>query len=428
MRRAPLFLLALLAPAGVLAEDKTLHLSVGDPARKGREAPVVLDAVTDTASGEVLVPGALAARLAGVRLLFVGESHTDADFHQVQLRVIEELVKAGREVSIGLEMYPYTQQRWLDAWVAGELTEEGFLRLSRWYESWGYHWNYYRDIFFFARDHRLPMHALNAPREVVAAVRKKGFKDLTEEEAAHIPTQIDTTSEEHRTLLRSYFDDGDPLHGTMTEEQWQGMIAAQSTWDATMAFHAVKALRAAPGPPRSPPGSAAGSAPRDPILVVLIGSGHVAYGLGVERQARQWLRPEEGRMASLIPQPIADADGEAVASVSASYANFLWGVPPETDPLYPGLGLSAVATEDGKAQKVVAVEGGGPAAAAGLAVGDVLVSIDGTPVPDRESRNRIVAGKRWGDAASVTVLRGGETKTFDLLLRRKAPAAAPDPR
>jgi uncharacterized iron-regulated protein len=30
----------------------------------------------------------LAARLDGVKLVFVGESHTDMEFHRVQLRVI----------------------------------------------------------------------------------------------------------------------------------------------------------------------------------------------------------------------------------------------------------------------------------------------------------------------------------------------------
>lgn len=400
-------LFAGLGPAGpVEADDKVLHLAIGDPARSDREAPLVLDAVTDTAAGEVLVPAALAPRLAGVSLLFVGESHTDDDFHQVQRRVIEELVAAGREVSIGLEMYPYTEQRWLDSWVAGELTEVGFLRLSRWYESWGYHWHYYRDIFRFAREHRLPMHALNAPREVVSAVRAKGFKDLTPEEAAHIPTSIDTSSQEHRTLLRAFFDAGDALHGTMSEEQWEAMFAAQCTWDATMGFHAVKALGTAPGPRE--------------ILVVLIGSGHVAYGLGIERQARQWLAPAHGRMASLIPQPVVADDGEAVPSVRASYANFLWGVPPETDSLFPTLGLSTVVAEGGKGRKVASVEEEGPAAVAGVAVGDVLVAMDGTPVPDRETLNRLTAGKSWGDAASLTVERGGEARTFELLLRRKA--------
>jgi uncharacterized iron-regulated protein len=167
-------------------EDRTLHLALGDPARKDREAPLALDTLTDTRTGDLLTRADLPARLGGVRLVLVGESHTDADFHQAQLRVLQELQRAGREVLIGLEMYPETEQRWLDAWSDGSLTEDGFLRLSRWYKNWGYNWGYYRDIFLFARDHGLRMIALNAPREIVSAEERAGGPHAGRE-VAHRP-------------------------------------------------------------------------------------------------------------------------------------------------------------------------------------------------------------------------------------------------
>ncbi len=416
----PLIPLLLLAPALLLSSPSPVEgpskdallfqLPVGDGARKDRQAPVVLDALTDTVTGELLGPADLAPRLAGVSILFTGESHTNADFHAVQLRTIQELVRSGRPVRIGLEMYPYTEQRWLDAWSAGQLTEEGFLALSRWYENWGYPWAYYREIFLFARDHGLPLYGLNAPREVVSSVRKKGFRDLTPEEAAHIPTSIDTSSAEHRTLFRAYFEGDDDLHSSMSEEQWEGMFAAQCTWDATMGFQAVEALRARPQN---------GAPAEGAILVVLIGSGHVAYGLGIERQARQWLPPEAGRMASLIPVPIRTSDGESVLTVRASYANLLWGVPPEGEPLYPDLGLSTVAAGEGKGRRVVFVGDDSPAASAGFLEGDELLTFDGQPVPDKETFNRLMAAKRWGDRVAITVQRGTEARTLEVWLRRK---------
>ncbi|HEX4955971.1 MAG TPA: ChaN family lipoprotein [Thermoanaerobaculia bacterium] len=394
----------LAAAEGPSREARLFQLEVGDAARRARQAPVVLDALSDTATGELIGPGDLAPRLAGVSILFVGESHTNADFHAVQLRVIEELVRAGRPVRIGLEMYPYTEQQWLDAWSAGQLTEEGFLSLSRWYENWGYPWAYYREILLLARDRALPVYGLNAPREVVASVRKKGFKDLTPEEAAHIPTSVVTSSPDHRTLFRAFFEGDDDLHSSMSEEQWEGMFAAQCTWDATMGFQAVKALRARPQ--------------EGAILVVLIGSGHVAYGLGIERQARQWWAPAEGRMASLIPVPIRTGEGETVPTVRASYADFLWGVPPEGEPLYPALGLSTVAAGEGKGRRVVFIEKDSPAAAAGFEEGDQLLTFDGLPLPDKETFNRLMAAKRWGDRVVITVQRGAETKTLEAWLRR----------
>src|SRR5436305_3513742 len=403
-KRILLCLLLLLIPA-LHAQERTLHLAVGDPTRKDKTATLVLDGVTDTRSGEVITPGELPKRLAGVRLLLVGESHTDMDYHRCELRVVQELVRSGRPVLVGLEMYPYTEQRFLDNWVDGQLTEEQFLQASRWYENWGYNWLYYRDVFLFARDHKLRLFAVNAPRDVVTAVRKKGFKNLTPEEAAHIPADVDTSSADHRTLFKSFFEGGgDAIHSAMTDAQVDSMLAAQATWDATMAFNSVKALKEHGGP--------------ETLMVTLVGSGHVVYGLGIQRQAA---RHFDGKIATIVPVNVRDDEGHDGKTVQASYADFIWGLPAQSDPIYPSLGLSSNPTDGEKGEKalkVILVSEKTPAERAGVQVGDVIVSLDGTPVPDKETLNRLVAGKRWGDEAVLAVKRGGETKEIRLALRR----------
>lgn len=391
--------LALAWPLTALAQEPS-NLPIGDPARRDRNIPLVLDGVTDAATSDLITPRELAARLAGVKVVFVGESHTSIEFHNAQRRLIEELAKAGRKVLIGLEMYPYTEQPWLDRWSAGELTEEAFVSDSRWYRNWGYHWLYYRDIFAFARDHKIRMFGVNTPREVVSAVRKKGFANLTPEEAARIPSRIDTSSDEHRRLFRAYFAPEDSLHTSgMTEEQFDAMYNAQATWDATMGYNAVQALRKF------------GDA--DSIMVVLIGSGHVAYGLGAERQARLWF---DGAMASLLPMAVADDKGEKPL-VRASYANFVWGVAPEKAPLFPTLGLSTGGKKD-EGYPVIAIQPGSVAAAAGFRVGDLLISMDGSALSDVEVLNRLMAAKRWADDAEFKVRRGGEEVSLRVFFRR----------
>ncbi len=195
------------AAVAVVAQssNQVLHLSIGDPARKDREVPLQLDVIVDTKTGDAITPAELVSRLAGVRLLLLGEEHTNIDIHRIQARIIEGLQAKGRRVFIGLEMYPYGVQPLLDQWRDGLLTEEGFVRLSHWYDNWGYNWEYYRDIFLFARDHHIPMYALNAPREVVAAVRRKGFANLTPEEAAHIPKDIDVSNPDHLAFFKATF-------------------------------------------------------------------------------------------------------------------------------------------------------------------------------------------------------------------------------
>jgi len=393
--------LVLAAPAA-RADNKILHLAIGDPARRAREAPLALDAITDTATGEILTPEDLPARLAGTGLLLLGEEHTNMESHAAQLRVLRALADSGRRVLIGLEMYPYTAQASLDEWHAGRLSEEEFLRSSRWYDNWGYNWLYYRDIFLFARDRRIPMFAVNTPREVVASVRKKGLANLSPEEAAHIPSRIDADDPEHLLYFKTTFEGEEgPVHGAgMSEEMWKNMLGAQATWDATMGYNAVQAWKQAKDP--------------NAIMVVLVGLGHVAYGLGIERQARNWF---DGRIAGLIPVTVNGPDG-AVTSVRASYANFLWGLPHAIDSTYPSLGISTAVGQGETARRVIIVQKDSVGERAGIKAGDVILSVDGTPLGDKEAYNRLMAAKRWGDRAQVVVRRGGEELTLTAVFRR----------
>ncbi len=404
--------LGLASPLAAQSAEQQLRLSIGDPARRDRDVRLVLDGITDTTSGDVITPADLAGRLKGTRLLLIGESHTSQESHRVQLRVIEHLFASGRPLMIGLEMFPYTEQRFLDQWRDGLLTEEGFVTLSRWYEHWGYHWRYYRDIFLFARDHRIPMVAVNTPRDVVAAVRKKGFANLSPDEAAHIPPSgVDVDSADHMAFFKSSFSEGDTLHGGMTDEAWKGMLSAQATWDATMGWNAIEALQKRGTP--------------DTLMVILVGSGHVAYDVGIARQARRWF---DGQVATLIPVPVAlPNEGKSIDSLRASYAGFVWGVMPEEESSFPSLGLSTRAGENGR-RVVLQVEKDSAAARAGFAVNDVLMSMDGHPLPDRESLNMLMARKAWGDGARFVVKRGDREETLTVYFRRTPPrVAAPTP-
>jgi S1-C subfamily serine protease len=133
-------------------------------------------------------------------------------------------------------------------------------------------------------------------------------------------------------------------------------------------------------------------------------------------------------MASLIPVPVSDEKRGPVNSVGGAYANFVWGIATDADPLYPSLGISTRAAEGDGALAVIDVEKDSPAAKAGLAVQDVLVSFDGGPVKDREALSRLMAGKNWGDAARLVVRRDGKDAALTVLFRRQArPPARPAP-
>ena len=99
-----------------------------------------------------------------------------------------------------------------------------------------------------------PGHSASSPSTRRAswstAVRQKGIANLSPEQAARMPPKVDTDSAEHLAFFKASFGDGDALHGGMTDEAWKGMLAAQATWDAAMAWNAVQALEGGGRPER----------------------------------------------------------------------------------------------------------------------------------------------------------------------------------
>lgn len=245
------------------------------------------------------------------------------------------------------------------------------------------------------------MFGVNIPREQVRTVRTEGLEGLSAEQAAHMPETVNTDSEEHRRLFRAYFEDDDALHVTISEEQWEGMFRAQCTWDAAMGFNARMALERHGG--------------EDAIMVVLIGAGHATYGLGAERQIRDAF---DGRIRSLVPVPIRDGDNQPVRHVRASYADFVWGVPPETAPEYPSLGVSLAGALGSDPMKVIQVSDGSVAQRAGVQVGDVLLRLDDSKLDSGVALRKQTAGYDWGDSAILRFERQGQAQTLELHFRR----------
>lgn len=61
---------------------------------------------------------------------------------------------------------------------------------------------------------------------------------------------------------------------------------------------------------------------------------------------------------------------------------------------------------------VVGVEDGSPAGKGGMLLGDILVSLDATPVTDTDELQALLTGDTVGREAAVGVVRGGELTTL----------------
>jgi membrane-associated protease RseP (regulator of RpoE activity) len=152
----------------------------------------------------------------------------------------------------------------------------------------------------------------------------------------------------------------------------------------------------------------------------MIGSGHVTFGLGSERQIAPYF---DGKIASVIPVPVVDDDGEPVVSVRASYASFVWGIGEETEPLFPTLGVSLMGALGEDPMQLIQVSEHSVGERAGLEVGDVLLSLDGEALESRSILRRKTADYRWGDEVTLRIRRDGQEMSLQVPLRRAAPAS-----
>ena len=370
-------LLCLLSSTLANAQTDLLDLPIGDPARSEKEVHVQLDTIVATSSAQIVSPQALATQIGDSRLVLVGEQHTDAEYHATQLRVLELLHAAGVALTVGLEMIPADRQPALDAWISGELDEQSFLETSDWYRVWGYNWGYYREIFLFARRYVIPMFALRA----------------MDDHPADPDSPAVSATDEHRTLMAAFFEADSPVHGGLSPEQLDTLVTAQSERDAAMARHALDALQAHP----------------DRTMVLLAGTGHVLYELGIVAQLPE---AERALAATIVPVPVEDES----SSVRASVADFVWGIPEAAYPRYPELGVITMQVDDGL--QIIHVEAESPAGSAGLAVGDVLTHFADTELEAKRDLSARLASVDWGDEVSVELRRNDEREELTIAFRR----------
>jgi hypothetical protein len=179
----------------------------------------------------------------------------------------------------------------------------------------------------------------------------------------------------------------------LQEDQLEALFAAQCRIDAVMAFNAAEALEAHP----------------DTTLVVLAGSGHVVYELGIARQIQEWY---EGPVTTIVPVSVEDANRR----VRASIGDFAWGVPEMTDPAFPELGAVSVSVEGGL--HVIHVEPDSPAERGGLETGDVLTRFKDVVITAKPDLNRTLATVEWGDEVALIIQRDGAPRDLTLTFQR----------
>ena len=384
--------------------DPTLTLKIGNPKLKDKVMEVGVGAILSGETGAAVGFERMIRDMMASRIVHVGETHNSLPMHEIQFQVLRALYAKDRHLAVGLEMLPVTVQEALNKWTAGLLTKDEFIREVRWYVNWNFNFGYYEKILDFAREHRLPIYALNIPREIITKIRMRGWDALSEEEKALIPGTPDVSNQDHRTLIRTVFESSDIPHamkGPGLDSVFEGLYRSQSAWDEVMGANAVRAAES-----------------EGRRVVVCVGSGHLLYNLGLNRRAF-----ERSKLPSKTVIAVAIPAGKKSLTVSRALGDYVFGLPEEEKPAFPTIGLAFKKVDDLENLVVDPKPTDGIAGSSDFEKGDIILSVDGKAYTDINEIRMALSRLKCGDEAKFKVLRAGQVKDVPLKCENKKPDA-----
>ena len=280
--------------SGCLAGTELMPKTPESVVRK-REAPA---AVVDGRTGKSVDPQDFYVALRAARVVYVAERHDKSEDHAAQYEIMRVVHKADPTLHIGFEMFQVPFQEVLDQWVAGQIDETVLRRDTEYDERWGFDFGMVRPILEYARAGRVPLVALNAPREITRAVAKNGLQSLTSEQRAELPA-MDLNDAAHRAFV---YDALAAHLKTEDAEKMTRLYTAQVIWDETMADRVVRSFALNTVPAK---------------LVIFAGRMHLAKGLGIPKRAAK-----RGAKPYLIVTPVDRA--ELKRELKQKSADYYW--------------------------------------------------------------------------------------------------------
>ena len=225
----------------------------------------------DLVDGEETSEATLLTDLATAGVVYVGEAHTIARHHALQLHLLEQLQTRGVPLVLCFEQLEASVQPSVDRYNRGEIDFAALAAQTNWAKQW-HNYTDYQPLCEFARSHGIPLRALNAPAGVIRAIsRGGGLAKLPADQRATLPAQIITDDPAYERMMNLQL----AVHAAMDPAQLRTVFEAQVARDETMAANiaAARGMMAPPDEPRT--------------AFVVIGAGHVRYGLGTAARVRR---------------------------------------------------------------------------------------------------------------------------------------------
>ncbi|MFP3980674.1 MAG: ChaN family lipoprotein [Desulfobacterales bacterium] len=219
------------------------------------------------------------ANLADASVVYIGETHTRAGDHDIQLKILKALHQRHPDLCVGMEMFSRPYQQVLDKWSDGSLETDAFVRKVHWYANWKFDFELYADLLDFIREHRVPLYGLNIAFHVPPKVAAGGIDSLLPEDAARLPAEIDLSDSEHREYVREIYEGHHQQRMAGRQYKFAHFYQAQVLWEEVMA-ETVSRMR------------------ENRLMVVFAGNGHITRDFGIPARA---YRRSQARYRTVMP-------------------------------------------------------------------------------------------------------------------------------
>ncbi|ATL91522.1 iron-regulated protein [Aeromonas sp. CU5] len=182
--------------------------------------------------------------IADADIILVGELHSHPGVHLLQSRLLTELntisQQNGRQLALSMEQFSRADQGTLDAYLANKIGEAALIREGN---AWPNYPSDYRPLVEFAKAHRMPVIAANAPKPLVSCVGQEGpewLDKLPVTRRSQLARQLTLGDDPYRQKFMASMHHGDADSNARR-------FAAQTSWDDTMAESMVDYLATHPG-------------------------------------------------------------------------------------------------------------------------------------------------------------------------------------
>ncbi len=322
-------------------------------------------------------------------VVLLGEAHANLEHHRWQLQILASLHTRHPDMVIGFEMFPRRVQKALDKWVAGNLSVAEFLDAADWKHGWSIDAKAYLPLFHFARMNQIPMAALNVDSRLRKEISLKGFDSLLEDKLKGVtrPAEPSDAYLEYLMLIYKKHDRNNKDEISADDSDFLRFVRGQQLWDRAMAQALYLAL----------------TRPGRPLVVGIMGAGHIRHGYGVPHQLMD-LGIED--VAMLLPWESNKACEQLVTGI----ADAVFGVASYANPHLPRrqrLGIHFEMVQKGA--RILQIEKGSVAETAGLIDEDIITEIAGLEVRQINDVIEAVQRQAPGTWLPLRVTRGSDT-------------------